>query len=75
MIACCGQSWGGELQMKKDLRFEVPDEIIITWKTVYSGLNALKPAETVLQASAAPPPFSQKQEQTELQSFETFSPA
>jgi len=65
---------GEELQTKKDLRLEVPDEIIITWKTVYTALNALKPAETILQASAAPPSFSQKQEQTELQSFETFSP-
>jgi len=56
------------------LWLEVPDKIIITWKTVYTALNALKPAETILQGSAAPPPFSKKQEQTELQSFEILSP-
>ena len=66
---------GEELQTKKDLQLEVPEEIIITWKTAYTALNALKPAETILQASAARPPFSQKWEQTKLQSFEIFSPA
>jgi len=66
---------GEELLTKKDLQLEVPEEIIITWKTVYTALNALKPAETILQSWAAPPLFSQRQEQTELQSFETFSPA
>jgi len=66
---------GKELQTKKDLQLEVPDKIMIIWKTVYTALNALKPTETILQASAAPPPFSQRQEQTELQSFEIFSPA
>jgi len=45
---------GEELQTKKDLHLEVPDEIIITWKTAYTALNALKPAETILQASATP---------------------
>jgi len=65
---------GEELQTKKDLQLEVPEEIIITWKIVYTALNALKPAETILQAWAALRLFSQKQEQTELQSFETFSP-
>jgi len=41
---------------------------------VYTALNALKPAETILQVSAAPLPFSQLEEQMELQSFEIFSP-
>jgi len=47
----------------------------MTWKTVYTALNALKPTETILQAATAPPPFSQNQEQNDLQSFEIFSSA
>jgi len=41
---------------------------------VHTALNALKPAETVLQEAATPPPLSPKKEQTELQSFEIFNP-
>ena len=41
---------------------------------MHTALNTLTPAETNLQAAAAPPPLSQKQEQTEPQSFEILNP-
>jgi len=62
------------LQTEKDLQLKIPKNIIITWKTVHTALNTLTPAETNLQAAAAPPPLSQKQEQTEPQSFEILNP-
>jgi len=37
---------GEELQTKKDLQLEVPEEIVTTWETVYTPLNLLKPTET-----------------------------
>jgi len=45
------------------LQLKIPEEII-TWKSVHTALNALKPAETILQAAAIPPPLSQKQGQS-----------
>jgi len=48
------------LHTEQDLQLEVPEEIIITWKTVYTALYILQLAETILQASAAPPPFFAK---------------
>jgi len=49
------------------LQLKIPEEII-TWKSVHTALNALKPVETILQAAATPPPLSPKQGQP--QSFE-----
>jgi len=47
----------------KVLQLKIPEEII-TWKSVHTALNVLKPAETILQAAATPPPLSQKQGQS-----------
>jgi len=44
------------------LHLKIPEEII-TWKSVHTALNALIPAETILQAAAVPPPLSPKQGQ------------
>jgi len=45
------------------LQIKIPQEII-TWKSVHTALNAVKPAETILEAAATPPPLSQKQGQS-----------
>jgi len=45
------------------LQFKIPEEIL-TWKSVHTTLNALKLAETILEAAATPPPLSQKQGQS-----------
>jgi len=52
-----------EFSKNKVLQFKIPEDII-TWKSVHTALNALKPTETILQAAAAPPPLSQKQGQS-----------
>jgi len=45
------------------LQFKIPKKII-TWKSVHTTLNALKLADTILEAAATPPPLSQKQGQS-----------
>ncbi|GAB0208600.1 endogenous retrovirus group K member 10 Gag polyprotein-like [Grus japonensis] len=43
------QKVGEELQAKQLLQLELPDDVLITWRVVYTALRTLLPAEQVLQ--------------------------
>jgi len=53
------------------LQFKISEEIF-TWKSVHTALNALKPAETILEAAATPPLLSPKQGQSLLKFNPTY---